>query len=219
MTSVLQALTALLSQQWLWGAIVGGSIAYVTQRLNFRHSLGEQRRVAAMQIASQIRVWLIETNRVFEDPASYQPDPNTDPNDPYSYHFPTPGDIPDFPFAAVPERISVLENADAQRLFNLFEQRMIAENEARFAADTHDFEYAATIFEPRIAQVYLDCLAVYSKLAKQVGWTGDVLSKTKIEEMRKRAAQLHDTRFLRADLCLDIPPTPEAAGTANGFAG
>jgi hypothetical protein len=210
MTSVLQALTALLSQQWLWGAIVGGSIAYVTQRLNFRHSLGEQRRVAAMQIASQIRVWLIETNRVFEDPARYEPDPNSDPNDPYGYYFPTPSDIPAFPFAAAPERISVLDNANAQSLFDLFERRMIAESKARVAADTHDFEYAATIFEPRIAQVYLDCLAVYSKLAKQVGWTGDVLSKTTIEEMRQRAAQPHDTGYLGTDLGLEIPSAPKA---------
>jgi len=198
------------------GAIVGGGIAYVTQQLAFRYSLGEQRRVAAMQLASQIRVWLIQTHRVFSNPANCQPDPDDDPRDPNRYCFPVPSDIPAFPFAAAPERISVLANADAQRLFNLLEGRMVAENEASFAHDTHDNEYAATVFEPRIAQVFLDCLAVYRHLAKQVGWTGEPLPGNAITLMEERAARLHDTRFLRADLGLSLPSTSKAVGTADG---
>ncbi|MGD0864655.1 MAG: hypothetical protein ABSA49_03755 [Rhizomicrobium sp.] len=180
--------TALLAQQWLWGAIVGGGIAFATQRLQFRHSVGEQRRVATMQIASQIRLWLIETMRVFrEQPIFDQPDPNSDPNDPYGYYFPTPSDIPAFPFADALERISLLRSDDAENLFNLIERRLNAEKEASLTAWVDDHEAASDLFEAKIADIYIDCSAIYCKLAKKVGWTREVITDEELDEMRKRA--------------------------------
>lgn len=203
---VAELAAALLTQQWLWGALVAGGIAYAIQRLNFKHSVGEQRRVATMQIASQIRTWLIGTSRVFQEQSiRHQPDPNTDPNDPSGYFFPEPSDIPAFPFADALERISSLHSDDAQSLFNLIEQRWSAENEAELTWYTSDKEDAATVFEPLIAQVYLDCSDVYSKLAKQVGWVTVVVPERELADMRKIAARAHETRELRADLGLDIP--------------
>jgi len=193
MKTVLQLFEAVLAQQWLWASLIGGGIAFMIQRLNFKHSLGEQRRVATMQTASQLRGWLIETSRVFEEQSiRYEPGPEIDQG-PYGYCFPNPSDIPAFPFADGLERISSLRSDDAQSLFNLIERRRAAESEASLTWHVRDSEDAAAVFERLIAQVYLDSAIIYSKLAKQVGWTRTAVTENQLDEMRKRAAPVRDS--------------------------
>jgi hypothetical protein len=179
-----------MSSGWfaIIGTIVGAAATWFIGWRNARRERVERQRVTAMQIAAQLRLWLIETVRAFQDhPILYEPDPNQDPGDPYGYFFPAPSDIPPFPFNDALERISSLPSADAQSLFNLIERRLEAERQARVTSWSNDNDEAAELFERLIAEVFLEGLAIYKRLAEQVSWTLDVIHAEAVTEMRERA--------------------------------
>ena len=173
----------------LAGVLLGGCISLFASWQNFHRERLATQRIATMQIASQLRRWLVDTSRTFRDhPVLYQPDPDEDPGDPHGYHFPTPSDIRDFPFATTPDRIAELRSKDAERLFDLIEQRRSAERHAVLTAEVEDYESAAQEFEPLIAQLYLDCISLYSDLAKQVGWNPQTVGVDELNDMKQRAS-------------------------------
>src|SRR6202012_3725577 len=117
----------------------------------------------------------------------YQPDPEEVAGDPYGYYFPTPSDIPAFPFADDLDRIAQLSSADAETVFALVQKKSSAEREAAIAAELVDYERAAEVFEPLIAQVWLDGLAVYQRLAAPLAWRKDVVAADELADMCQRA--------------------------------
>src|SRR4051794_5192914 len=86
-----------------WQTLITGILALIgamvtVWALHYEGQRGERRAASAarMQIASQIRTWLLETADVFDtSPIFDQSDNNPDPN---RYVFPATGDIPVFPF-------------------------------------------------------------------------------------------------------------------------
>ena len=172
----------------LAGVIVAGFISFFLNKWNFARDRDEKRRAAAMQIGAQLRSWLIDTIRVFRDHhVFYQPDPNEEPGDPYNYYFPTPSDIPPFPFADNLDQISRLKSGFAETVFLLVEKKSRAEHEARVTAETNDYERAAEEFEPLIAAVWFDCLKIYKSMAKELSWSQEVITSAELAEMTERA--------------------------------
>jgi len=173
----------------LGGVVIGGFVTYFVNRWKFEQERDDRQRVAAMQIAAQLQIWLVETMRTFRDHhVFYQPDPEEDPGDPHGYFFPTPGDIPPFSFADDLDRIAQLKNADAERVFRLVQKRASAEREARITAEIEDYEEAAEIFQPLIAQLWLESLGIYQALTEPLLWGADVVTAGELADMHRRAA-------------------------------
>ena len=168
------------------GAVAGGGVAWFLEWRHFKRNRGEQQQIAAMQIASQLRLWLIETDNLFFEQSIAQPNPIDDPE---RDAFPLPVHIPDFPFENSLERISLLKKEDAQRLFNTIAERKHEEIYAGNIWDKVGGEEAATCFESKIAKIYIDCALIYADLAKQIGWAEAAVPEDKIEKMRARMQQ------------------------------
>jgi hypothetical protein len=193
-----------------WQTLIAGGLAllgaWITVRAlkwQYARGLAQQQRVAAMQVAAQIRRWLIDTTHAFEiGPDRVAEDRAANPDDdPDLYVFPHPGDIPKFPFQDALESISLLKSTDAKSLFDVIERRLSAERtaiaEAEFGSDN---AVAAEIFEALIAAVYLECASIYSKLARQVGWPADAVRDEEIKTMREKASKLDEIRNRPSDV-------------------
>jgi hypothetical protein len=180
-----------------WQTLIAGFAAFVAAVLTVRalrvqadKAGARTELIASMQIASQIRLWLIQTAHVFEEhPIFDEPDPDGDPR---ANVFPRPSDIPPFPFENSLNSISLLESNQAQLIFGLVEQRLNAEKEAGVTAYLEDHQEAAEIFETRIAMIFVDCVAIYTTLAERVGWQEPSVGERTLSEMRKRAARLEE---------------------------
>ncbi len=171
----------------LASAIVGGGITLVAGERTFRRDRTAKQHIASMQIAVQLRTWLIDTVRAFEEePVFAQPDPNDD-GGPYGYSFPRPADIPAFPFTANLERASELKSKLAESVFALIEKRANADRDAYVTAELIDYETASTGFELSIAKVWLDAHATYQLLAAEVAWNTDVVTAAQFADMQTRA--------------------------------
>lgn len=164
--------------------VVGGGITMLAEWIHFRRGLRARRRVAEMLIASQIRLWLIETTQAFYKESYAEPPPNYDPN---GHVFPTPNDIPHFQFKDSLESISLLQRDDARGLFDIIVKRWEAELEVQHIAFLQDHEEAALFFEPCIAQLFLDCYSIYTKLAKRIGWSELAVTEDEMNKMREKA--------------------------------
>ena len=105
MTDWMTALNSLTS------AVIGGTMTLVIGERAFRRDRKDKQNIATMQVAVQLREWLIDTMRTFRDhDVFHQPDPNDD-GSPYGYYFPTPTDIPRFAFADSLERGAAITSA------------------------------------------------------------------------------------------------------------
>lgn len=167
----------------LAGVVVGGGVTWLLELNHFKRNRIEQQQIAAMQIASQLRLWLIETDNVFYEKENAQPNPNEDPE---VDAFPLPEHIPGFPFENSLERISLLKKEDAQKLFNIIAERSREEIYAINMWDKVSGDEAATSFESKIAKIYIDCALLYADLAKQIDWAEAAVSEDKIKKMRAR---------------------------------
>jgi hypothetical protein len=178
MTDWFTALNSLVS------AIVGGALTLFIGERAFRRERNDKQHTATMQIAVQLRMWLIDTMREFRDHEVFnRPDP-TDDGSPYGYYFPTPSDIQKFPFADSLERVSQLSSTNAQLVFGLIELRANAERSAYVAAEVLDYEEAAKRFERDICDVWLKTLNTYRVLAKEVSWQLEVVTETEFKDMK-----------------------------------
>jgi len=171
----------------LASAIVGGGITLVAGERTFRRDRAAKQHIATMQVAVQLRTWLIDAVRAFEEePVFAQPDPNDD-GGPYGYSFPRPGDIPSFPFATNLERVSEFKSKLAENVFALIEKRANADRDAYVTAELIDYDTASTEFGQNIAKVWLEAHATYQLLAAEVGWNTNVVTAAQFADMQKRA--------------------------------
>jgi len=83
------------------------------------------------------------------------PDPNEEPGNPYGYHFPTPSDIPSFPFATALNNISLLRSSEAEKLFLVMEQRRNVEKNASVTAHLDDHEPLRPIVDRSVLEFAL----------------------------------------------------------------
>ncbi len=164
------------------GAVAGGGVAWFLEWSHFKRNRDEQQQIAAMQIASQIRLWLIETANVFYEQQNAEPNPIDDPE---RDAFPLPSHIPDFAFENSLERISLLKKEDAQKLFSIIAERRREEIYTVNTANLSSRQEAAERFEPEIANIIVQCGSIYTDLAKQIHWSEEV-TKDMIDEMRVR---------------------------------
>jgi hypothetical protein len=160
----------------LAGALVGAGATLAGQWMTFRRNRRDRQRTATMQIASQIRLWLIDTTHAF-----YEAD--------YGQPFPAPGDIPAFPFERPLEDVSLLQSSDAQSLFDLVARRRAAELYWKHTSFLRNNEEAAEDFERDIAALYVDCTSIYRTLARRVSWNGAAVAERELDAMRKRASK------------------------------
>jgi hypothetical protein len=203
MTDWLTALNSLAS------AALGGTMALVISERAFQRDRKDKQSVATMQVAVQLREWLIDTMRTFRDhDVFYQPDPNDD-GSPYGYYFPTPTDITRYPFADSLERVSQLSSKNAQSVFGLIESRAKAERSAYVTAELLDYEDAADDFQRGICGVWLQALEVYQVLAKEVRWQADVVTDDELADMKKMAEPAAEVSPAAVDI--PEPPAPPLA--------
>ena len=204
MTDWLTAVNSLAS------AVIGGAMTLFIGERAFRRDRKDKQHIATMQVAVQLRMWLIDTMRTFRDhEVFYQPDPNDD-GSPYGYYFPTPADIPKFPFADSLERVSQLNSSNAQSVFGLIELRAKAERSAYVTAEVRDYEEAADDFQQGICGVWLKALEVYQVIAKEVAWQSDVVTDAELADMKKMAEPPVETGQAAVDI--PEPPAPNVTG-------
>lgn len=71
-------------------------------------------------------------------------------------------------------------------------------------AERHDYfvgdnEQAAEAFEPLIAQIFLDAVAMYERLGRNVGWTAPPVNERSLNEMQRRTAKAKERRKREAE--------------------
>lgn len=171
------------------GAVAGGFIAWFLEWSHFKRNRDEQQQIAAMQIASQLRHWLVETLNVFVEESNSEPSPSYNPE---RDAFPLPAHIPDFPFENSLAIISLLQKNDAQKLFNSIAERRGIEIDTVNISNLLSREEAAASFEAKLAKIYVDCASIYSNLARQIGWDEVAVTEVGIEKMRTLMRQRPD---------------------------
>jgi hypothetical protein len=171
------------------GVFVGGFITWFVQWDNFRRERAERTRVAAMQIASQLRFWLTETSAaVSQHSNDVAYDMHDDPNDvPWL-------EVPAFSFENSLDSISRLPSKVAQDVFGLIERKMRAHQEANHESFVGENRDASELLVARIAGIWVDGTAIYAELAGSVGWTEPAATEDEIARMRERAANLDEIR-------------------------
>jgi len=185
-------------------ALAGAVITVGTLVWQSRRERKEHRRVATTEIALQLRFWLSGTMHKFYEASTQQP-----PND-FSVKedaFPTPGDIPRFPFESSIATLSILELKHAQGLFELIARKWDAEklweHEDRLTND----DDAAANFEERIRAVFLEAHRIHGELTTSLGLSWQAVTEQVVSDMLKR---LDELRNRTCNVGLDAFEAPEA---------
>ena len=182
----------------LIGVFVGGIITWFVQWDHGRRDRAHQERLAAMQIALQLRTWLREATYILQSHSVYEGgNPGDDPSDA------TLPKIPSFPFEQSLSDVSRLSRESAKRVFGLVENLQSAWREAEFSSFVADWE-AVEYFDARVAGTIIDAATVYADLATWVGWNGEALPASELEDMRKRASKLNDIRKRASNVKLQV---------------
>lgn len=169
------------------GTVVGGGMSFIAQWYNSRSKRGEQQRVAVMQIASQLRLWITETNHDLQEHWIREfANQRADPSD---------ADCPriaPFPFEKSIDVIPLLPTKLAEAAFVLIELKLSADKETGSMSLVTDNEDIATRYESRIVRIWLMSVKTYALLAHHVGWTGGAATDSEIATMRRRSDEIDE---------------------------
>jgi len=164
----------ILSQQWLWGVIIGATLTYLLQRLQSLHQQKEKQKIASMQVATLLRCWLFDCSNAVLDHQNWESS-----NGEMGRIL---GKIPALNIEQSLDQIVCLDTAEAKAVFEWIHETKNAERTYVFMLDV-DGEIATD-------QLLIDCgalfksgLNIYNTLAPIVGWEASPVSEDSIQRM------------------------------------
>jgi hypothetical protein len=168
-----------------FGAVVGAICTLCVTSFNQWRHRNQQRRIATMQIASNLRRWMHTMAWNFE-----QTKLSVDSDG----HGGTPlVEIPDFVFETSLEQIAILKNPIAVTLFNLINAKDKTNTRFKWCIEFQDEEDIFDEFRSQSATLFLDVGALYQCLSRQIGWSRDTdfdhhytaMMKSEVERFEK----------------------------------
>ena len=176
--------SSILSQQWLWGVILGASLAYFSQWLQYSRQHKNKQKIASMQVATFLRCWLFNCSNAVLD---YQNWESTNGQMGRKLN-----KIPALNIEQSLDQIVCLNTAEAKAVFEWIHETKDAERNYAFMLDV-DGEIATD-------QLLIDCgalfnsgLNIYNTLALIVGWKASPVSEDSIQRMASLGDRAHRT--------------------------
>jgi hypothetical protein len=148
--------------------VLGALLSFLLNYYNQQHQTRLQRKIAAMQIASNLRFWMgevawrIDQTKLSDDSNGHDGAQHTE--------------IPDFPFEASLERVSQLKPVMAKKLFDLLHAKETGNRLVKWSIELNtyfDNDGFDSPFRGLSAQLFLDAAALYKCISEQLGWSED----------------------------------------------
>jgi len=161
----------------LFGTALGAILTFCTTNFNQWWQIRKQRRIATMQVVSNLRRWMREMAWRF-DQTKLSVDSGGHAGSPHT-------EIPDFHFETSLEQISILRHTTATKLFNLIHEKDNANIEVKWRIEfgVSDFEADEVLdfFRGQSAALYLDAQRNYTIICrnKWAGRRNRILSATR----------------------------------------
>ncbi len=168
-----------LTQQWFWALILGAGLGFGGQWLRDILDRRAKRKIATMQVATQLRAWMIDTARRVSELDDFEASGGRAG----TQH----GGLAKFEFEDSLDQVSLLHPKDAMRIFDLIHEKETIRSEVAAAADYVDYDEALLHLRRRAGQIYLQALPVYDHLIKSIKWIGANLPEAMTAIMRREA--------------------------------
>lgn len=161
-TELATMVNSILSQQWLWGVILGATLTYFSQRFQILRQRKDEQKIASMQVATLLRCWLADCESAVLD---------------YENWVSTDGqmgrnlcEIPDLNIEQSLDQIVRLKLREAKATFELIQNMKDTERSFVFAVNVLGGEEATDILHNKCGVLFIDGLNIYKQLVKQLGW-------------------------------------------------
>jgi len=151
----------------LSGVVVGAILSFcITGYYQWQKNRTE-RKIARMQVASNLRRWMREMAWRFEQTKL------VDDSDSHAGTLHT--EIPDFHFETSLAHVSALETKTAIKLLNLIHTKDTANIEVKWSAElADDNDETINLFRGRAANFFLTTAKMYKDISQQIGWSEDM---------------------------------------------
>jgi hypothetical protein len=153
----------------------------------------QQRHIARMLVATDLRLWIDRTLTQMYDMQNYE---SSDGNVGTRYIR-----LSDFPFEESLERVAKADHATALKIFKLIRQKNGANDEIFHENDVEGGEEAFDLWRVRCAQLWLKALKLYDRLSKQLEWSEKIASdqnrkmmKGEIDDINERKRKLEKSQ-------------------------
>ena len=151
----------------LFGTVLGAVLTFCITFFNQWRQSRKQRRIAMMQVVSNLRCWMREmTWRIDQTKLTV----DSEGHDGTAY-----SDLPRFRFETSLEQISFLKPATAIRLLEMIHEKdtinINFKGSMWTAQDDHD---GLDLIHGQTAKLFLDAVALCNSMSRQIGWPDDV---------------------------------------------
>lgn len=180
----MESVMSVLSQDWLLGAVVGASLAYLAEWRSNRARRGEEQKVAAMLVASDLRLWTERTTSMIFNLKNWLT------SDGQGGRRAT--EILDFPFEKSLDQVARLKSADAVAVFDLIHAKNAVNDEIDGLVEYGSEDDIYDVLLGRSSKLYLDAIEIYRRLADQVGWKGTPFSDKVTDAMRTEVKRVEE---------------------------
>jgi hypothetical protein len=151
----------LLSKDWLWGAIAGFALALIGDWLSDRRRRAQERRMAALCVATELCSWIDKTRDDVYEMKNRQV--------PYGEQDCAANTLDPLPFERSLEQVSRLSHEMGRSIIKLIRTKNSENDSIRVLAEYGDQEDLPDAYLRSAAQVCLEANAIYARLAKIVG--------------------------------------------------
>ena len=168
-----------LAEKTFVGAILGASVAFCGQWLIAIFNRNQARRIAGMQIATQLESWMRSLYQTAVDNEAYiKSDGETG-----KLH----GSIENLPFESALERVATLTPNLAQAIFELIHEKDSANSNIYATADFVGYEEAYDEVILSADQLFAQAMPIYRVLTEFVGWNREPFGNYEIDRLHHLA--------------------------------
>jgi len=171
--------SSILSQEWFWGVLLGATLTFISQLIYRSIQKKEERRIAAMQVATLLRGWLADCESAVLDHENW-----------WRSNGQMGRNLSKFPELNIEQsldQIVRLKPCEAKATFELIQKTRDTEISAVFMADAVGGEEATDWLHKECGALFIDGLEIHRQLAKNVKWKETPFSENVIQKMTELA--------------------------------
>lgn len=191
---LLELVRSILSQKEFWtilGIVVGAVLGFGLNRLNLLLERSERRKIAKMQIVTNLRHWMKRVEGRLYDVRNWVASGGHGGAEHTK--------MPDFRFESSLEQVALLQGKTAKEIFDLIYKKDAANAEIKDSTEHDGDDDVLNAFRGRSAQIWLRALDIHDRLSQDVGWLEEFFSnedKTMMLDEVERHRKLEEKRAL-----------------------
>jgi hypothetical protein len=171
----------LASGQGAW-VVVGAVLAFASNRVLQGMQRRNQRRLAMMQVATNLRHWMNRVRMRVEHTINWD---SSEGHGGIAYT-----EIPEFRFESSLEQVALLDRKTAKRVFDLIHRKDDVNSGIEATSEYQSEDDAIDAFRGGAAALCLDALEIYQDISKRIGWKERVFSDYSKTTMQGEVARL-----------------------------